>query len=79
MARNARTQLTNIIDVLDQLGGVHGVALLLRRSKQNICNWRARGLFPPVVYLKVKRALRARGFDVSPELFRIEDANADAA
>ena len=75
----ARPRLTTFQDVLDKLGGVHGVALITTRSKQNICNWRARGFFAPVVSDKIRLALKKRGFDVSPELFRIEDANADAA
>jgi hypothetical protein len=86
MPRTTRPRLTTFAEVLDTLGGVEGAAVVTKRSKQNICNFRKRGYFAPAVYERLKKALRKRrtarastGFDLSPELCRIEDADADAA
>jgi hypothetical protein len=67
-----RRELTTIDEVLDKLGGVPGVAVILGRSTQNICNFRRRRHFPAVVYPKIERRLNRRGFKAALSLFRFE-------
>lgn len=60
-------------EVVAALGGQKEVQRLTGRNSNNFGGYRTKQLFPPEVYERMKKALTARGFTASPELWRIED------
>jgi hypothetical protein len=77
----ARKTLNTFAAVMRELGGVSGVCEITKRSPQSVCNWRARGFFPAVLVDVIRHELKTSGYEVAPELFRLEPVkdNASAA
>lgn len=60
-------------DIIDTLGGTSAVAKMLKRSPQQVSNWRADGRLPSSVYLLVSNELAKYGKVASPRLFGISE------
>lgn len=67
-----RKQLTTFRSVVRVLGGTLGVANLTKRTTQAVCNWRARGTFPSVLWFVISDELARLGFEAKPSLFGFE-------
>lgn len=63
------TKLTNVISVVDALGGIAMVANMLRVSQPAVWNWRVRGRFPAVTYVVLQRELAALNLQASDSLW----------
>jgi hypothetical protein len=68
-----RKSLTEVAEVVEHLGGTHVVALLTRRSTNNVRNWIALGRFSAPTFLILSKALRRKGADAPPSLWGIEE------
>lgn len=70
-----KSTLKSAADVVEALGGPAAVARRLRRSPQQVCNWKADGLFPTWTDIPLKAALKAAGYAAPHRLWRkLEDA-----
>jgi hypothetical protein len=67
-----RKRLTSVRAVVIHLGGVEAVALLTRRSKNNVRNWIALRRFSAPTFLTISAALAARNAIAPPRLWGIE-------
>lgn len=64
--------LTRFNSVVRVLGGTLGVAILTKRTTQAVCNWRARGTFPSVLWFVISDELAELGYEAKPSLFGFE-------
>jgi hypothetical protein len=62
---------------IDALGGNRAVAALAGVGVSAVSNWRARGAFPPRLFLRLSAASGKSGVVISEKLFR-EISNGDA-
>lgn len=67
-----KRKLNSFRGVVRVLGGTLGVAILTKRTTQAVCNWRARGTFPSVLYFVISDELARLGYEVKPSLFGFE-------
>jgi hypothetical protein len=70
--------LTSVDAVVEHLGGVAAVAVLTRRTKPNIYNWKNANRIAAAHYVVMTRALVRRGACAPPSLWGIEEER-DAA
>jgi hypothetical protein len=75
---NGRTKtLTTTNAVIEALGGVHALVQVTNDycdtgvTAQHVCNWRAKGKFPPTYFLVHRHVLHLNHYDAPPELWRV--------
>jgi ABC-type hemin transport system substrate-binding protein len=67
-------ELTETAAIIEALGGTDAVAKLTGRKYSAAFNWRSFETFPPDTYLVMQRALRERGYDAPPRLWRMVES-----
>lgn len=68
--------LGDISEVIRALGGPTAVGRIVGRSPQSVVNWRAAKTFPPDTYLAISSALKEKGYDAPPSLWRMLEGQA---
>ena len=68
--------LTTTNQVIDALGGVEAIASLTGRSYDAAWNWTRSDTFPANTFLVVTAALKERGLEAPPSLWRMVEASA---
>jgi len=67
---NGHRRLETFDDVIEALGGKRKVAILLEQDTAAVCNWRRRRKrFPTKYYKEMIKALRARHYSASDDLW----------
>jgi hypothetical protein len=67
---NGNRHLENFDDVVDALGGKRKLAILLEQDTAAVCNWkRRRKRFPTKYYKEMIKALRAKRYSASDDLW----------
>ena len=70
MAGPALEVICDVGLAIDALGGNKAVADLLGIGSSAVSNWRARGAFPPRLFIRLSAAANKCGVSISEKLFR---------